>query len=110
MEHEPDVPAGASHSSKARPTSPAARGAVNNATAETRSKRSLTSCRTTMKNASNDTPKASPAGAIWTRPATWKAAPALGTASRRPRGTAGRPAKGASASAVAAPYSASAMR
>src|SRR5258708_2645413 len=72
---------GARPSSSANPTSPAANGAVNRATAEARSTASLASCSRIRQSASNDSDGASPTTDSCDTPTTWSAAPAALAAS-----------------------------
>src|SRR5690348_391442 len=101
---------GARPSSRASPTNPAASGAVNNATAEPRSRASLASCSRIRHSARSDSDGASPTTESCDTPTTWIAAPAAVAASIATRDGAPTPRNGASANAVATPYSARAIR
>src|SRR6266487_226365 len=94
----------------ARPTSPVASGAAKNETAEPRSSRSLASCNNTRQSASIESAGPRPTGVSCETATTWTAAPAHGSAIVSARGRARKPINGASASAVANPYSARATR
>src|SRR2546422_5679214 len=101
---------GPSPISNASPTRPVASGPVNSATAEARNTRSLMTCSSIRKSARIDSTGATPTGVSCATPTTCAVAPERGAPSVKARGAGRSPANGASASAVARPYSPSARR
>src|ERR1051325_1163916 len=101
---------GASPIKTARLTNPVASGPVKTPTAPARYTRSLTTWSSIRKSASIESAGATPISVSCATPTTWHAIPRRGAASVRPGGGGRSPAYGASASAVATPYSPSARR
>src|SRR5213593_5239287 len=104
-------PSGASPMSNASPRRPVASGPVKTPTADAPNRPSLAACRATRNRASMESVGATPRKEV-TRamPITWAAMPSRGTPSLRARGADRSPANGASASAAASVYRASAIK
>src|SRR5439155_1342598 len=104
-------PSGASPMSNASPRRPVASGPVKTPTADAPNRPSLAACSATRNRASIERVGATPRKDV-TRamPITWAAMPSRGTPSLRARGADRSPANGASASAAAKAYRASAIK
>src|SRR5213592_1800001 len=104
-------PSGASPMSNASPRRPVASGPVKTPTADAPNRPSLAACSAMRNRASIERVGATPRKEV-TRamPITWAAMPSRGTPSLRARGADRSPANGASASAAASAYRASAIK